>query len=234
MPRFIIVVAIAALALGASGAAADSIQDIVQCSQVVSNEGRLACYDAAAATLKNIAPAAPTTPSTAAEPAILQAAPPTAAAQVAAPASVAPAPPAKARGFRIPTFGLFGSKKKEPAREAAPVQAPASEAVQAPVSSAASTSEFGADRLPKPTQADGTTRPQSIRAGITEYSYTPYDRIIVFLDNGQVWRQIDGDTTVLRLRKGGSYTAKIEKGFIGSYNLTVDGINKMVKVTRVK
>jgi hypothetical protein len=236
MPRFVQVVVFAALMLAASGAAADPNQDIARCSLVASNEVRLACYDAAAAALKNIAPAAPAAPSTAAEPSTAQAAPPAATAQVAASAPVALTPPANAKGFRFPTFGLFGSKKEEPAREAATARAPVAEAATTPVpaSAAASDSQFGAERLPEPKQADGSVLRPTMRAGITEYSYTPYDRIIVFLDNGQVWRQTNGDTTRLRLRKDRSYTAKIEKGLIGSYNLTVDGIRKMVKVTRIK
>jgi len=217
--------AAAALALGCVPATADPLQDFAQCAQVSNNELRLICYDTTARALGGV----PATAPTASAPDVSATAPVTPApsgmvspAQAAAKAAtVAQAPPKKkTKGW----FGLFGGSKEE-----APVQTAA--ATTAPPASPEAS--FGASRLPK-TESTGAKDLSSIRSVITDYAHTPIGRIIIFLENGQVWRQIDGDTKRLRLRKGKSYTAEIEKGVLGSFDLAVDGIDGFVKVTRIK
>lgn len=96
--------------------------------------------------------------------------------------------------------------------------------------------KFGSDRLPTPPPAPGETAPpapiESIGAKVAEFAYTPFGKFIVFLDDGQVWRQLEGDSDKANFRKGDTVT--ISRGFIGSYNLSIDGSAKMFKVKRVK
>lgn len=75
----------------------------------------------------------------------------------------------------------------------------------------------------------------SISAGVTEVSYTPFGKFIVFLDNGQVWRQVEGDADRTRFKSNPrDNRVTIERGALGSYNLTMNGSGKVYKITRVK
>jgi hypothetical protein len=75
----------------------------------------------------------------------------------------------------------------------------------------------------------------SISAGVTEVAFTPFGKFIVFLDNGQVWRQIEGDSDHARFKsKPTDNKVTISRGFLGSYSLTVNDSAKVYKVSRVK
>ena len=75
----------------------------------------------------------------------------------------------------------------------------------------------------------------SLTAGVLELAKNGYGRSIFVLDNGQVWKQIDGDTTELGdQRKGETMKVTIELALISGYNLTIEGRNGIVKVRRVK
>ena len=97
--------------------------------------------------------------------------------------------------------------------------------------------QFGSDRLPS-TQAKEETAAaavDSITAGVSDVAYTPFGKFIVFLDNGQVWRQIEGDADhAIFKRPAKDNKVTISRGFIGSYNLTINDGEKLFKVTRVK
>jgi hypothetical protein len=97
--------------------------------------------------------------------------------------------------------------------------------------------QFGSDQLPE-THAKveaGAHEVESITAGVTEFAYTPFGKFILFLDNGQVWRQQEGDSdhaTFHRIAKDNKVT--IDRGLLGSYNLMINGSEKVFKVDRVK
>jgi hypothetical protein len=97
--------------------------------------------------------------------------------------------------------------------------------------------QFGSDRLPE-THAKEDAAAQavdSITAGVTDYAYTPFGKFIVFLDNGQVWRQLEGDADHALFRKAAKDNkVTINRGLIGSYNLMINDSDKVFKVTRVK
>ena len=137
------------------------------------------------------------------------------------------APPSALPGNRAPTAdeqrswfgfdlaGLFGSS---PAQQTTPQQ-------------------FGSDRLPATHALEATAAAavDSVAAGVSEVAYTPFGRFIVFLDNGQVWRQIEGDADRAIFKKPAKANkVTIARGFIGSYNLTINDSDKLFKVTRVK
>jgi hypothetical protein len=137
------------------------------------------------------------------------------------------APPASLPGDRTPSAeeqrswfgfdldGLFGSS---PAQQTTPQQ-------------------FGSDRLASTHAKEETAAAavDSITAGVTDVAYTPFGRFIVFLENGQVWRQIEGDADHATFKKPAKDNkVTISRGFIGSYNLTINNSDKLFKVTRVK
>ncbi|HEY3778791.1 MAG TPA: hypothetical protein VGL35_12105 [Rhizomicrobium sp.] len=97
--------------------------------------------------------------------------------------------------------------------------------------------QFGSDRLPEMhTKEDvAAVAVDSITAGVSEVAYTAFGKFIVFLDNGQVWRQIEGDADHAVFRKPANVNkVTIDRGLIGSYNLKINDSDRTYKVTRVK
>jgi hypothetical protein len=104
---------------------------------------------------------------------------------------------------------------------------------------------FGFSRSPTPVtkpQDFGKPPPEAapeelneIASPVLEFAKTARGKAVFILENGQVWRQLDSDTTaVLDPQRGTKMAVKIERGFLGSYNLTIDGRNILVKVSRLK
>lgn len=92
------------------------------------------------------------------------------------------------------------------------------------------TEDFG-----KPPVPTGPKEIQQISANVLEFAKNPYGRSLFILDNGQVWKQIDGDQTEVRdPSKGETMKVSIETGMFGSYSLKVEGRTGIVKVRRVK
>jgi len=119
----------------------------------------------------------------------------------------APAPQAKEKSL-LDWFG-FG-------RPAAPVTKP---------------EDFGKP-APEPAAGEEIT---AIKATVIEFARTLRGKCLFVLDNGQVWRQIDADSTPVRdPEEGSTLRVTIETGVLDSYNLTIEGRNAMIKVTRLK
>ncbi len=69
---------------------------------------------------------------------------------------------------------------------------------------------------------------------MTSYKFDSHGFFTVVLDNGEVWRQIDGDTTMAHwFKKPGFYVATVTAGALGSSNLSVQGEGRSYKVRRV-
>lgn len=104
--------------------------------------------------------------------------------------------------------------------------------------------QFGSENLAPPTppptrpgESPPPAQPQaldSISATVKDYAYNPYGRTVIFLDNGQIWQQLEGDTDRLRFKKGAANTVVISRGALGSYNLRVNDAGPSVKVRRLK
>ncbi|HEY4943088.1 MAG TPA: hypothetical protein VII56_16785, partial [Rhizomicrobium sp.] len=103
--------------------------------------------------------------------------------------------------------------------------------------------QFGAENLSAPPPLPGAPaaaappEPQaldSITAVVTDYSFNHYGRFLVILDNGQIWRQLASDTVKAHFGKDEKNTVTISRGFIGSYNLTINDSSIVFKVERLK
>jgi hypothetical protein len=69
---------------------------------------------------------------------------------------------------------------------------------------------------------------------MASYKFDSNGLFTVVLDNGEVWRQVDGDTTMAHwFRKPGFYVATVTAGALGSSNLRVQGEGRSYKVRRV-
>lgn len=74
-----------------------------------------------------------------------------------------------------------------------------------------------------------------ISAKVLEYAKNAHGKSIFILDNGQVWRQVDGDTSEFYYRSAdGPMSVRIEKAIMGSFSLYVDGKSMKLKVRRIK
>jgi hypothetical protein len=201
----------AAVAMTAVAGAAPNLEfSIGICAAKTNAKERLACYDAIAQRLRAgeasasaAVPAAPVAPAVAAAP---------------APVATAPAPAAA------------------PAPVAAPAPAPATAAAPAPVATPPQQpeSQFGAEYIKKENrEVAGQPAPlDEIHGAIAKLAFSLTGRAIITLDNGQVWRQVEGDTDRFKGKEGDKAT--IARAFLGSYSLTVDGRNQLIKVQRVR
>ena len=92
-----------------------------------------------------------------------------------------------------------------------------------------------ADEYGKPAPSPMPEEIKGITASVLEFARTPHGEALFILANGQVWKQLPGDTSIVRDPvPGAPMTVTIENGFLGSYNLTTDWQKGLVKVTRLK
>jgi len=97
--------------------------------------------------------------------------------------------------------------------------------------------QFGKENLPatKEKEEVAAAEVDSITANVTEYAFTPFGKFIVFLDNGQIWRQLQGDSDHAMFNKvAKDNKVVIQRGFIGSYNMTLNDSSRVYKVERIK
>lgn len=219
--------AVAASALLPLAAHADPRQDLVdgmaRCAVVNDSVDRLACYDALYPQLKAAQAPAPFVAvgaPPAAAPAAPSMAPPPASMPAAAPPAVATAapPPADNRPWYDPGRILGVSPNQQTTPE-----------------------QFGGENLLPPKPAPGevaVNQPpaalDSISTTVRDWSFNPYDKFMVVLDNGQIWQQIESDSGKARFIKGAKNTVVISRGFIGSYNMSINDSGAIFKVKRLK
>lgn len=104
------------------------------------------------------------------------------------------------------------------------------------VSGAALPQQLGQEYLP-PARINPTARGRADRltAKVSTFTFSSTGYFTVELDNGQVWRQVDGDTNYARFRTPVSRNlVNIEHGFLGSYNLHIRGKGQGYKVRRIR
>lgn len=95
--------------------------------------------------------------------------------------------------------------------------------------------ELGREQLPKPENPAAAEQDDSVTMVVSDISLTRTGRLVLALDNGQVWQQIDGDGARFTPQgkvEGSQVT--ISRGLFGSYNLQFAGHNTLYKVRRVK
>lgn len=215
--RSLAAMAVVVFAMQAAEAADDVTAELNKCAAVTDSLARLVCYDQLAARTKNMQP-----------PAVVQAPAPVAAPAVAeapaappAPASVAQAPaappPAKEDASWFGISQWFGGNAA-PEQQKTPAQ-------------------FGSENLPAPPVASGAAPAEpldSITADVSDVAFGYFGRFTVFLANGQIWQQIQGNTAIAKFSKHDKNSVTISRGALGSYNLTIEGHAGLFKVKRLK
>ncbi len=76
--------------------------------------------------------------------------------------------------------------------------------------------------------------PEALTAAVTEFAYTSLGDVILFLDNGQIWRQKSSDKNKLRLSGKRDYTVEVSEGMLSGYRLTVKELKRTILVERIK
>jgi hypothetical protein len=98
--------------------------------------------------------------------------------------------------------------------------------------------QFGEERIEKtPDQIEQEKKEEidSITAKLSDYATNAYGKFIVFLDNGQVWAQLQADSGKAHFAKNPKdVTVTIERAFLGSYSMTISDNVRLFKVRRVK
>ena len=77
-------------------------------------------------------------------------------------------------------------------------------------------------------EATGSERIDSLGATVAKLQQYSYNKVLITLDNGQVWKQIDSSN--LRLRVGDG--VEIERASLGSFMLRKQGSKRSMRVSR--
>lgn len=79
---------------------------------------------------------------------------------------------------------------------------------------------------------DATT----VRATVVDFDFVGYRRLRVQLDNGQIWRQIDGDRTSVEreLRNETSFDVELWGTGLGGYRMRIADLDRTLRVERLQ
>ncbi|MEL7487892.1 MAG: hypothetical protein AAGJ87_11825 [Pseudomonadota bacterium] len=181
------------------------VSRLLACRDIAKNKKRLACLDDAIASLG--VSGAPAAPGEA----ITQAPSPTAPSRVVNAPSDAPS-----------------------TLDAAPAPGPA--IASAPPSPTVDPGDdFGSEDLRQPRRDKEENKPQALTAAVVEIAKNKRGKLIVILDNGQVWRQLKADTNKLLVPKDpAGETVIVRKRSLGSYQLGFERDRRRIKVERIK
>ncbi len=69
---------------------------------------------------------------------------------------------------------------------------------------------------------------------VAKYETVPYQKLQVTLENGQVWRQIKGDTQKLNVNLRKNQTVDISESSISGYKLRLNEMRRTVRVQRIR
>ena len=69
---------------------------------------------------------------------------------------------------------------------------------------------------------------------VASYDTVPYEKLMVTLENGQIWRQITGDTQLIRVDLKRNQTVNIEESSLSGYKLRLNEMRRTIRVQRVQ
>jgi hypothetical protein len=69
---------------------------------------------------------------------------------------------------------------------------------------------------------------------VASYEIVPYERLLITLENGQVWRQIKGDTQKIRVDLKRNQTVDIRESKISGYTLRLNEMRRVIRVERIQ
>lgn len=111
-------------------------------------------------------------------------------------------------------------------------------AVKAPAIAAVAPPELGDEQVEqrqerrKPKKERKIEQIRRLDARVVDYAYTANQRLLLVLENGQVWIQLSGDVAKPILRKSEGYEVSIRRGAISGYRLNIADVT--IAVERLK
>jgi hypothetical protein len=239
----VVVAAALALAAAASAVAQSGAPTGAQCRALGTDEERIACLEARIDALEEALVRAQTDGSAPAE----VATPATNGAEsfgaeqieVAAPAGAEPATRSRPRWLRMPGIPFLGRGDDDGGSEPSTAVAAAPAAAPAPPAPPESgTDAFGAEQVAvRSGEINEGRRAQAeevLHAQIVDFQVLHRGRLVVALDNGQLWRQLDVDSRQVRLREGESYPVEIRRSGFGGYRMKVADNDRIMTVERLR
>lgn len=206
--------AVPAMLVASSGATAE--QDAIEaCREASTDAARIACLENALRRQENPGEAAPP-----AEPVAPEAPEPVADGAPESETAEAPQPAA-----------LEGTESAAP-----PASPRAATQATAPVPKTAA-ADIGAEqvRARNESREERDARLDSAhRLKVAAYTTVPYRRLQVELENGQIWRQVKGDTQRIRVDLERNQTVDINETGLGGYKLRLNEIRRIIAVERVR
>jgi hypothetical protein len=141
----------------------------------------------------------------------------------------------KDAGITAPTSSRPAPASPYASVQAAPIPAPMGAPVltsAAPmIASPAAASSFGSESLPRARMPPNGSA-KAITAGVTNLAFDGTGHFTVTLDNGQVWRQMAGDVSILRQTQVSS--VHIVRSVFGSYDLSLPSLHASYRVVRIQ
>lgn len=136
------------------------------------------------------------------------------------------------RGLRLP--GLpFGNRDRGSDDTPAPVVA---ETAAAPAAEGLGSEQVNARRTNNREAQTELVANNRLTSAVESFRSVGFQRLEVTLENGQVWRQIEGDTqrVVERMRSNGRYTATVGETRLGGYELRINEMRRIIRVQRIR
>ena len=75
---------------------------------------------------------------------------------------------------------------------------------------------------------------QKLTAKVEDFGYTNSGKLMIFLDNGQIWRQLNVAEGKIHVSAKRENTAEIKEGLISGYRMTITGRKRPFRVERIK
>jgi hypothetical protein len=95
--------------------------------------------------------------------------------------------------------------------------------------------EFGEVRYRDRSKEEREAEITEIELAVKSVSFKPRGEIVVSLGNGQVWEQLDSDNNRIRERYADRIEeALIKKGLFNSYRMTLEPLDETIRVRRVR
>ncbi len=136
---------------------------------------------------------------------------------------------------RLSCYDRVAHQAAGAALQSPPAQAPQMQAPLARVEPPADPSRsFGQEQLRKSPAVEQAEQAERLTAEIVDFQKDGRDHFTVALRNGQVWRQMAGDTGVAQFHQGRTRQVTISRGVLGSYDLRFNDRNLSFKVQRLR
>ncbi|MGH9897187.1 MAG: hypothetical protein ACREA0_35370, partial [bacterium] len=95
--------------------------------------------------------------------------------------------------------------------------------------------ELGLEQVTAQTRRKGDAE-AAVSATVVAFDFVGYRRLRVQLDNGQIWRQTDGDRpdVTTGLRGARTFDVELWRTRLGGYRMRIEPLNQTIRVNRLK